>query len=461
MSGPVTPAIPEPDEASGFGIGDSGSAGPSLKSLAIRGSTWTLVEYGGSQALRFASSLILSHLLFPEVFGLMLIVNAVMQGLEMFSDLGIGQSIVQDKRGDTARFLNTAWTLQVVRGLFLFLSATLLAFPASWVYTDMPELRILIPVTALSTLISGFNSTNLHLLNRQLVLSRLAFINLGAQIAAFTFTIACASVWHSVWALVGAHLVAATLRCAASHTVCPGPRSQFLWDSELAASMFRFGRWIFLSTVFGFVALRGDQFILGYFETATFLGVYAYALFLNQGVVQALHTIAGRVLFPIYARLAESGAERLQRQVYRMRTVLMVLSVPPVCIFAVFGKEIVWFLYPDSFHDAGWMLEILAAGAVASVIGSTIGPLLLAVGDSFRFMTLMAVRTGVLLASMTIGGLYFGTVGLVVGAAIPDLFMYPVLVLLVHKYGVWHPKLDLTGFAVAYGLIGIGWSLWH
>ncbi|MCL4692920.1 MAG: oligosaccharide flippase family protein, partial [Candidatus Hydrogenedentes bacterium] len=99
MSGPVTPGIPEPDETPGFSIVDSGSAGPSLKSLAIRGSTWTLVEYGGSQVLRFASSLILSHLLFPEVFGLMLIVNAVMQGLEMFSDLGIGQSIVQDKRG--------------------------------------------------------------------------------------------------------------------------------------------------------------------------------------------------------------------------------------------------------------------------------------------------------------------------------------------------------------------------
>ncbi|MCL4693762.1 MAG: oligosaccharide flippase family protein, partial [Candidatus Hydrogenedentes bacterium] len=177
--------------------------------------------------------------------------------------------------------------------------------------------------------------------------------------------------------------------------------------------------------------------------------------------VQALHTIAGRVLFPIYSRLAESSAERLQRQVYRMRTVLMVLSVPPVCIFAVFGKEIVWFLYPVSFHDAGWILEILAAGSVASVIGSTIGPLLLAVGDSFRFMTLMAIRTVVLLACMAAGGWYFGTVGLVVGVALPDLLLYPVLVLLVRKYGVWHPKLDLTGFAVAYSLIGIGWSLWH
>lgn len=460
MSGPTIPAITGRDDPPELAVAEKGSAVPSLKTLAIKGSTWTLVEYGGSQVLRFVSSLILSRLLFADVFGLMLIVNAVMQGLEMFSDLGIGQSIIQDKRGEARRFLHTAWTLQLLRGIVLFAAASLLAWPITWVYSDMPELRYLIPVTALSTLLSGFSSTNLHLLNRRLDLSRLTVINLGSQIAAFIFTIACAMIWHSVWALVGAHLVAATLRLVASHTMCPGPRSRVAWDSDAAMSMFRFGRWIFLSTVFGFVALRGDQFILGYFETAAFLGVYSYALFLNQGTVQALHTISARVLFPVFSRLAEEGPERLRSQMNRMRTVLMALSVPPVCILAVFGSDIVTLLYPESFQDAGWMLEILAAGAVASVIGSTIGPVLLAVGNSFAFMMQMALRTIVLLTAMAIGGWYYGTVGLIVGIAVPDIVIYPVLVLLVRRYGVWHPRLDLTGFVCAYAFIAIGWILW-
>jgi hypothetical protein len=40
---------------------------PSLKKLAIKGTIWTVVGYGGSQAIRFGSNLILTRLLFPDL----------------------------------------------------------------------------------------------------------------------------------------------------------------------------------------------------------------------------------------------------------------------------------------------------------------------------------------------------------------------------------------------------------
>jgi O-antigen/teichoic acid export membrane protein len=319
----------------------------------------------------------------------------------------------------------------------------------------------LIPVCALGTVINGFSSMNLHLLNRQIQLRRLAEINLGVQILTIVLTISWALLWPTVWALVGAYVIANTGRLIASHTLCPGPRARFEWDSEAAWSMFRFGRWIFLSTVLGFVATRGDSFILGLVETSAFLGVYAIALFLNQGMVQALHTISSRVLFPIYSRLAETSPVRLQDQMFRMRAVIMAITVPAVCVVVVFGSDIVSIVYDDRYAEAGWMLELLSAGAVASIIGSTIGPALLAVGDSFRFMMLMAIRTVALLASMYYFWQQFGTVGLVFGVAIPDCITYPFLVVMVRKYGVWHHWLDLTGFLSAFVLIHLGWMVWN
>jgi O-antigen/teichoic acid export membrane protein len=91
-----------------------------LRTLAARGAVWTVAGYGGGQALRFLGNLILTRLLFGEAFGLMALVNVFLQGLQLFSDDGIGPSILPHARGADRRFLDTAWTMQVVRGFVLF-----------------------------------------------------------------------------------------------------------------------------------------------------------------------------------------------------------------------------------------------------------------------------------------------------------------------------------------------------
>jgi hypothetical protein len=89
----------------------------SLNRLALSGVIWTIAGYGASQVMRFGGNLILTRLLLPEYFGLMALVNIPIIGLQLFSDVGIIPSIVQNKRGDEPGFYNTAWTLQIVRGI--------------------------------------------------------------------------------------------------------------------------------------------------------------------------------------------------------------------------------------------------------------------------------------------------------------------------------------------------------
>ena len=48
------------------------------------------------QVLRFGFNLVLTRLLLPEVFGLMALVDLFLLGLHMFSDVGLGLSIVTD-----------------------------------------------------------------------------------------------------------------------------------------------------------------------------------------------------------------------------------------------------------------------------------------------------------------------------------------------------------------------------
>ena len=145
----------------------------SVKQLAVRGAVWTIGSYGLSLVLRLGSNLILTRLLVPEMFGLMSLVYVFIMALNLFSDLGIGQSLIQNKRGDEPDFINTAWTLQVYRGLILWFCMLLLAWPVSQLY-QKPECLWLIPVVGFGTVISGFNSTSLFTLNRNMAFGKLA-----------------------------------------------------------------------------------------------------------------------------------------------------------------------------------------------------------------------------------------------------------------------------------------------
>ena len=105
--------------------------GGTIKALFLRGFAWTTLGFAGSQALRLISNLALTRLLDPEHFGLMAIVTVLLIGLAMFSDIGLGPSVVRSQKTKDERFLNTAWTMQIIRGAVLAAACALLAIPAA------------------------------------------------------------------------------------------------------------------------------------------------------------------------------------------------------------------------------------------------------------------------------------------------------------------------------------------
>ncbi len=152
----------------------------SLKALAIRGSIWTLAGHGGVLLIRMGRSLIMTRLLFPEVYGLMTLVWAVLTGLQMFADTGIVPTIIRDERGDDPSFLNTAFTTNVLRGLLLWVISCVIAHPMAAIY-HQPALDLILPVTGLTALIHGFVSTAMYTRRRHMDFKRLAILDLSNE----------------------------------------------------------------------------------------------------------------------------------------------------------------------------------------------------------------------------------------------------------------------------------------
>lgn len=85
----------------------------------IWSSVWVFGGQIAGQVLRLVSNLIMTRLLVPEMFGVMAVANTVIIGLALCSYIGLHHNIIQSSRGDDPDFLNTAWTMQVIRGVYI------------------------------------------------------------------------------------------------------------------------------------------------------------------------------------------------------------------------------------------------------------------------------------------------------------------------------------------------------
>jgi len=455
-------------------VSNTGAGPQTVKALAVRGSAWALGGNITQQGLRFASNLLLTRLLLPEAFGLMAIVSVVLVGLQMFSDIGIGPSIVQNKRGEEPAFYNTAWAIQIIRGFLLGLAAVALIAPllkllggfipidtqagANPVYTD-PLLIPLICVSALTAVIGGFNSTRLFTANRRMAIGRLTVMEIGVQAMGVAAMASWAWYYHSVWALVGGSLATAWLKMLLSHSVLPGGSNRLHFEREAFGELIRFGRWIFLSTAALFVAAQGDRLLLGMYVSKAVLGVYSIAYFLSEGLSLMIGFVTRRVFLPAFSHVARDNPDRLKQNYYKVRLRLDAMTLPAAGALMVLGSEVVDLLYPQRYAEAGWMLQVLAIRVAFACTLPTAMCCLLAIGDSKSVFAGNLGKTVTLLMGIPLGWHYGQMHGVVWVIALSELGSLPILWWRMASHNLlWLPREALALMFVVLGA-ALGWLI--
>ena len=419
-----------------------------FKKLAMKGAVWSTLGYGFKQIPRFLNRLILAKLLFPELFGIMAIVDTFILGLIFFSDIGINPSIIQNKKGDTPAFLNTAWTIQVGRGLLLWL-LSFFAAPFVAQYYEEPILAVAVPIAGISAIFAGFKSTKFAVANRQLQMREITLIEVGAYLAGIMVTIVWAWLRPSIWALVAGNLVTTFLDAAFSHLFLKGQNNRLAWNGEAAKAIFNFGRWIFFSTALTFLANQSDRLIIGKLINVAFLGIFSNALMFAKMVEQGIATLGYRVLFPSYAELARQKSDDLYKTLKQSRIAFAIISGLGGLFFILFGELFINLLFDDRWQEAGWMLRFLGFGTLVSGLGFTYDSVLIAIGKTFQVATIMAVQFVVLVFVLYVGNQIGGEQGVVLGLATVPWLTYPLRAFWAKQEKIWQPEVDLPYLAIS------------
>jgi len=434
----------------------------------VRSGAYTLAGYVGLQGLKLGGNVILTRLLPREAFGLMAIVNTVLMGFGLFSDLGIAPSIVQNPRGDDPKFLDTAWTIQLFRGVTLFVLASIVALPVA-TYYELPELAPLLSASALMGLIGGLSSTKIETAERHLKLGRITLIDVSAQVLATIVMLIWAWLRPSVWALVGGGLSGALLSLILGHAILTGHNSRPGWDKSAARELMRFGRWVFMSTVLTFCVSYADRLIFGAQIPVALLGVYSIALTIATVPSQALHAITSKVMFPLFSRVT-AGASELAEVFRNARRLHMVLSGWTLSGFIGGGSVAIHLVYDSRYWEAGWMVQLLALAGWFGTPEAANTAAVLARGKPVWMVIANGAKLVGMISLIPLGFYLGGFPGALLGYVASELFRYVFSALAVYRLGLPALRQDagysavvavasLAGWLSARGLDALGYPV--
>jgi O-antigen/teichoic acid export membrane protein len=427
---------------------------PALRDRMMRGSAFTLGEHAFTTILRFGSNLVLAYLLFPEAFALVVLCSIVIQGLEMLTDIGIRPAVIQSQRSEDPLFLNTAWTFQILRSLVLWLLASALAWPmASW-YNE-PQLIYLIPVAALSSISTGFQSIGLVTAMRRLHIGRIALWGMAEAFGKTLIMVVWAYYWPSVWALVGGTVITNAISSLATHRVFPEIRHRFAWDRSAVSELWHFGRWIFVSTLLTYLSQQVDKILLGKLMPIGILGIYSISYNLARLPMDIASSLMGTVLYPAVSEIVRTDRPALQAKLTEARGVILATSQ-----FGIVGVILVspWFfkyIYDDRYIEAAHFAPLLAIAVWFSILHACIYPVLVSLGDIRSLAWSNLVKFLSTAAGCLLGHHYFGMPGFIMGNGVGCLVGYLVVTraLARHQVSVIGQDLFYSGVIAAIAIL--------
>ena len=273
--------------------------GTDLKAKSIRSMMVLGVGTAAERGFKFARYMILARILARDQFGLMAIVMVAATMFEAFTEVGVKQSVIQNKRGAERDYLNVAWWFQVVRGLALFVIAFL---AAPWIssFYGKPELLRLLQVAFLAILFRGLVSPRAYVLEKKYRFDKVMLLVQGSGVFGAIVAIVLGLIIQSVWALVIGFVAEYAIMCVLSYVFVP-IKPTFKINREDLAELFRFARAMLGLPILTIIALQTDVLVLGKVVAEDDLGMYYLAVALVQLPIFLFSRMVNPVLLPAFS----------------------------------------------------------------------------------------------------------------------------------------------------------------
>jgi O-antigen/teichoic acid export membrane protein len=425
----------------------------------VRGDLFsTAASFGGLLLIKLVSSMVLTRLLYPEAYGVVTLVATIAFMFEMVSDVGTAGLMVRHERGDERTFIDTVWTLRLVRGVanaaLLYLLAPLLAR-----LYGSPELTEALRIFSVFFVVHGLESMAFLLAVRRRRARLMNYCELAASAASTAFVIAWSYFqrdWHGmVYGMVFNRACMAVASWFFYREDRPRPRFE---QEALAASM-GFARYTLPSSMVTLISAQFDKVVFLRLFDMQMLGLYGLAAGIVGPVDSLVVRIARSVLFPRCADNFRRDPGSVRERYYRdnIKLLMLLLALPAALTGA--ASFVVQLLYDPRYAYAGVIVHAFALRAMVSAFAHPAENLLMATGTPRPALVGNLLRLAWLVAGSLTGYWLAGFGGFLWMAALTGVPALAYFLWLQHRRGLLILRYEAIKLAYAATVFLLSWGV--
>ena len=391
----------------------------SVERRILDGVFWlSLVKILG-QIISWTITVYVIRILSPNDYGLMAMANVYLSFIMLFSELGLGAAVIQQKELTEDDISNIGWAVLTVN-LSLYLLCLLLAPAIASFYTE-PQLVDVIRVASTVFIIRSLGLVSNCLLVRDMAFNRQSQAEMVGNTVGAISILSLAANGFAVWSLVYGTLVLEITKNLLFVYFHPW-RIKLAFSSGKIKRMIQFGARVAVARFLWYLSSNADLLIAGKLLGKTQLGYYAIAVQFATIPLDKFVSSISQVAFPALSKFQDDLV--LMRRYYLRIVNFIAVVTFPVClgIFLV-AHSAVPLVLSDKWLPAILPLQILSMITAFRAMHVMNAPMEMAVGKPGITVRNFAIIAAVMGSSFFIGSSY-GLVGLAYSwLAFPVVFL--------------------------------------
>lgn len=360
-----------------------------------------------ARGLDLATLVVLGRLLSPADFGLVAIAMAVVQIVEAIMELPLGLALVAlPKR--TKLHYDSAFTLQLIRGLTLAAILLILAWPLSQIYGDH---RLIWLVCALS-----IAPASRGLLSPRTVEYALNFnylpsltIEVAGKLVALVLSVSVAWLTESYWSIAIATVASPVTMLVVSYCLAPYLPAISLKEWRTFS---KYLRWTTASQAVAAVVWQMDQLMLGRFVDRFELGRFSMAA--NLAVLPT-QILIGQTISPLAVAFSSVRDDlgRLKAAYHKSAVSIAAIGLPVMVGISMNAEPIIRLILGQKWVTAAPLLSWLSLTLIPPLFAGPLIPLATTLNKTNVFLRLSLIELFIKLPLMLVGLVYYGIPGVI------------------------------------------------
>ncbi len=327
----------------------------SLKRQTLNGVIWRILETGGTQMIQLVISIVLARLIMPEQFAAIAMLSIFLAVAGIFINSGFSTALMR-KNDRTQVDCSTVFYFNIVISLLSYL-ILYVAAPYVAVFYNIPELKPILRVSAISLIIGSTAGVHRTLFTARMDFKSLAQYNIAALIISGGIGIFMAYKGFQVWALVTQSIVSTVVNTL---FIWKGstwrPTWQFSWVS--LREFFSFGSKLLASGLLDTVYTNMYSVVIGKLFPPSDLAFYNRASGLKNMASSTPTSVLQSVTFPALCKL--QGSDETLRSAYRRMLRVSAFVIFPLCLgLGGVSFPLINVLYTDVWIYAATLLQII------------------------------------------------------------------------------------------------------